>query len=119
MARQILRGRAGARGTKARVHTVGSDALNDQARGKANSWTKEGRASRISAWARFHSPGEWSAGRFGERMGWAFQPSNNIAYTHFRDGYRQQIAEKVGLFGSSVGPNGPNSGEVAVRGTVA
>jgi hypothetical protein len=40
-------------------------------------------------------------------------------YTHFRDGYRQQIAEKVGLLGAHYGPNGPNSGEVAVSGRVA
>jgi len=40
-------------------------------------------------------------------------------YTHFRDGYRQQIAAKVGLFGSDVGPNGPNFGEVAVESKVA
>jgi integrase len=33
-------------------------------------------------------------------------------YTHFRDGYRQQIAEKVGLLGSNYGPNRPNSAKL-------
>jgi integrase/recombinase XerD len=40
-------------------------------------------------------------------------------YTHFRDNYRQEVAGKVGLFGSNLGPSGPNAGEVAVSEHVA
>jgi integrase len=40
-------------------------------------------------------------------------------YTHFRDGYRQQVAGRVGLFGSNVGPNGPNFCEVATKSNAA
>jgi hypothetical protein len=72
------------------------------------SGAQERRTPCVSAWPRFYSSRERRAGRSGERVGWAFQPSNDIAVHALPRWLSSQVASRVGLFGSNIGPNGPN-----------